>query len=402
MDLNNTSANLDDMHNTRENFKQVNNERMDQIEEKGSTDPLTEENLDKLNKALDSHSSKLARIEASMQRSGMEVKSYSFEDNGFDTYNKAFSSYLRKGAESGLGNTQPVDTVAPIGGSIDNGGYTVTQNMHSMIAANIENHSVMRKICSVQQISFMSLDIIDDSDTMTSQWVGDGSPVGDVGDGNVSRKTINAHELVAQPKATQRLVEDESIDIEMWLADRLAELFGNTEESAFINGGGDSSNQPMGILSYPSGNNVSSIERIQATAATTGTMIADDIFNLFYSLDGRYSSKASFLMSRSALHQARKIKDDNDNYLWHMSLTTGDDTLLGIPVYQSHAMPSPTAGSESVIIGDFSRYQIADRTAVKLLRDPYTAKPYIRFYATKCVGGNVIRTAGFKILKMSL
>ena len=180
------------------------------------------------------------------------------------------------------------------------------------------------------------------------------------------------------------------------MAYQLAEQFAAKEEEAFLKGTGDTNNQPTGITSYTTG-----IGLVESTATTDGGINTKDIVDLYYSLSEKYVGRASFVMPRSAVSAIRMLKDTTSGaYLWQPALLGGkEDTLMGCPVYQSAYMPALGAGSLSIIFGDFKFYQIVDRLGITILRDPYTAKPYVRFYTTKRVGGDVIRKEAFKMLK---
>ena len=139
---------------------------------------------------------------------------------------------------------------------------------------------------------------------------------------------------------------------------------------------------------------------IEAVTSTNSTLSFDenDILDLYYSLGDKYVNNASFLLPRTAMKQIRMLKDaTSGQYLWNPALLTGTtDTLLGCPIYQSSYMPAVGKGTKSIIFGNFSYYQIVDRIGIRILRDPFTSKPYIRFYTTKRVGGDVINTDAFK------
>ena len=275
------------------------------------------------------------------------------------------------------------------------GGYLLSPSMQKIITGELTNNCFMRQISSVQTISSSALEIIDDTSFATN-WIAENGTVEDSDVSVLNKKTIKVHELVAQPKVTQKLLDDASINIEEWLAYRLAEQFAQKEEEAFLKGTGDENNQPTGITNY-----TSDIELIESTSATAGGITAKDIVQLYYSLKEQYVNRASFVMPRSAVSAIRMLKDETSGaYLWQPALLGGkEDTLMGCPVYQSAYMPELGANSLSIIFGDFKFYQIVDRKDISILRDPYTAKPYVRFYTTKRVGGDIIRTEAFKMLQ---
>lgn len=386
---------IDQIGNAWEHFKQVNDERLKQVEKKGSADCLVLEELNKINNTIDEQKNKIEKFEISMSRPSFESKSKeNFEDNL--EHKKALNNYLKKGIEAPLANLETKSDFTSLTDSGSSyGGYLLSPNMQRIIAGEVNNNCFMRKICSVQTVSSSALEVIDDTNFSTS-WISETGTVNDTDSTVLSKITIKAHDLIAQPKVTQRLLDDSSIDIEEWLAYQLAEQFAQKEEEAFLKGTGDANNQPTGITNYATG-----IETVISSVATDGGFDQEDIVDLYYSLGEQYIGRSSFVMPREAVSAVRMLKDSTSGaYLWQPALLGGkEDTLMGCPVYQSAYMPSLGAGSLSIILGDFKFYQIVDRIGMQILRDPYSSKPYVRFYTTKRVGGDVTRKEAFVMLK---
>ena len=394
MNLTEISDRIDEIGNAWEHFKSVNDEKLKQIEKKGVADCLVMEELNKINNSLNEQKQKLEQIQISNSRPTFENKGVDFQENL--EHKKALNNYLKKGVDAPLANLETkADLTTATDSSSAYGGYLLTPNMQRIITGELNENCFMRKICSVQTISSSALEVIDDTSFATS-WISETGTVSDSNSSVLSKITIKAHELVAQPKVSQKLLDDASINIEEWLAYRLAEQFTQKEEEAFLKGTGDTNNQPTGITNYTSG-----IDITTSTSKTNGGIEAKDIISLYYSLKEQYVGRASFVMPRSAVSAIRMLKDSTSGaYLWQPALLGGkEDTLMGCPVYQSSNMPALGASSLSIIFGDFSFYQIVDRTDIRVLRDPYTSKPYVRFYTTKRVGGDVIRKEAFKMLK---
>ena len=394
MNLTEISDRIDEIGNAWEHFKSVNDEKLKQIEKKGVADCLVMEELNKINNSLNEQKQKLEQIQISNSRPTFENKGVDFQENL--EHKKALNNYLKKGVDAPLANLETkADLTTATDSSSAYGGYLLTPNMQRIITGELNENCFMRKICSVQTISSSALEVIDDTSFATS-WISETGTVSDSNSSVLSKITIKAHELVAQPKVSQKLLDDASINIEEWLAYRLAEQFAQKEEEAFLKGTGDINNQPTGITNYTSG-----IDITTSTSKTNGGIEAKDIISLYYSLKEQYVGRASFVMPRSAVSAIRMLKDSTSGaYLWQPALLGGkEDTLMGCPVYQSSNMPALGASSLSIIFGDFSFYQIVDRTDIRVLRDPYTSKPYVRFYTTKRVGGDVIRKEAFKMLK---
>lgn len=160
--------------------------------------------------------------------------------------------------------------------------------------------------------------------------------------------------------------------------------------------------KPNGILSYAAGTSWGQIE--QATSGTSGTIESDDIVKLYYKLKDEYAKNATFLMNRSTVQALRLLKDTaSDQYIWQPGLALGTpDTLFGAPVALASDMPAVVGGALSIAVGDFKRgYMIVDRVGIRMLRDPYTAKPFVLFYTTKRVGGEVVNFDAIKLLKVA-
>ena len=405
MSITEIKARVDQLGNAWENFKDVNNRRLDEIESKGSSDPLTENHLSKIGQKMDEYKSQVNKMQAAFNRP--EFDGDSFSGNGFASkglnygagakeHKKAFCEYLRKGSETALNN---LETKALSVGSDSDGGYLVSPQMSNNMVKTIFENSPMRKIANIETISSESLEIIEDNDEAAAGWTTETGVVSDTATPTIGKATITAHELYAQPKATQKLIDDSAVDIESWLGEKISQIFSKTENSSFING--DGSGKPRGILSYTAGTSWGQIEQI--TSGADGAISADNIMELYYSLDENYATNASFLMNRATVEEVRKLKDSNGHYLWNLGLAAGQaDTLMGAPVYQAADMPIPATGSLSIALGDFKAgYQIVDRTGIRILRDPFTEKPFVKFYATKRVGGAVVNFDAIKLLQLS-
>lgn len=381
-----------------EQFKSVNDRRLAEIEKKGSADPLTNEQLNKINHALDGYKSRLNTFETALLRPAKSADyGYSTGDSAGFEHKEAFCNYVRKGADADLSRLEK--KALSVGTDAD-GGYLVTPEMSSTLIRTIFETSPMRQLANVTTISSSSLEIIEDTDEAVVGWVAETDARSETATPQVNKKTITAHELYALPKATQKLLDDSSIDVEQWLAEKLADVFSRTENTAFVSG--DGSGQPMGILSYDAGTAWGEIEQINS--GTSAVVTADSVINLYYALKESYAIRSTFLMSRATVQQVRLLKETTtDQYLWQPGLAAGSpDTLLGVPVMQAADMPAPTADSLSIALADFKQaYQIVDRTGIRILRDPFTEKPFVKFYTTKRVGGDVTNFEAIKLLKLA-
>jgi HK97 family phage major capsid protein len=214
-----------------------------------------------------------------------------------------------------------------------------------------------------------------------------------------------AGEIYANPAITANLLDDADFDMAAWLALQLADEFAKQEGPAYI--AGDGVNKPNGLLTYATGGTAAAlhpggaIEVINSGAAAT--VVPDGLIDFVYKLSAPYRQGASWLMASTTAAAIRKLKDGQDNYLWEPNYTKdGTDTLLGYPVEIDENMPAIAAGAIPIAFGNFKRgYIINDRQGTRILRDPYTNKPYVNFYTTKRVGGGLQDPNAFKLMKIS-
>ena len=209
------------------------------------------------------------------------------------------------------------------------------------------------------------------------------------------------------PAATQTLLDDAVVNIDDWLAGEVETAFAEQEGVAFVTGNGVS--RPRGFLSYDAVANAAFVPgklgfvTTGAAGAFPATNPADVLFDLVYALRAGYRQNAGFVMSRRTQSTIRKFKDSDGNYLWQPPLAADRAaTLIGFPVTEAEAMPDLDTGSLSIAFGDFRRgYLVVDRIGLRVLRDPYSAKPYVLFYTTKRVGGGVQDFDAIKLLKFA-
>lgn len=382
---------LEEQGRAWEQFKQVNDRRLSEIEKRASADVLTVNHLESINKALDEQKDRLNKLETSAPALG------SSEEKGEKAeYKNIFVNYLRKGIEPSIAEMKALSV-----GSDPDGGYLVTPQMSSRIVKKVFETSPMRQLASVETISTDSLEFIVDNDEAASSWTSEQGSVSTTDTPTIDKKAIYVHEQYAKPKATQKLLDDASLDVESWLAEKVADVMARTENTAFISGNGVG--KPRGILTYTAGTTWGTIEQISSTSSTAGTLDSDDFISLLYGLKEVYAANASFVMNRSTVKSARQLKENTNNqYIWAPGLSASEpDSILGRPVYQFSDMPALGTNSLSVACADFARaYQIVDRTGIRVLRDPYSSKPFVEFYTTKRVGGDVVNFEAIKLLKM--
>lgn len=321
--------------------------------------------------------------------------------DGVAEYKRAFDAFMRKDERKLNADEFKALSV----GSDPDGGYVVHPDMSGRIVTRIFETSPMRAFASVQTISTDALEGLFDLDEAAAAWVAETQTRDETSTPQLRTYRIPVHELSAQPAATQKLLDDAEINMEAWLADKVADKFARTENAAFVNGNGDG--KPRGFLTYASGTTLpGQIERV-ITGVNGGFAAApnggDVLIDALYGLKAPYRANATWFMNRATTKLVRKIKDSDGAYLWSPGIAAGQPaTLLGYPVASFEDMPDPATDSLSIAVGDMrAAYQIVDRAGIRVLRDPFTAKPYIRFYTTKRVGGDVVNFEAIKLIEFT-
>lgn len=307
-------------------------------------------------------------------------------------YSGHFNKYLRKGQE--MTHEQKALSV----GSDTDGGYLVTPEMSSEIVKKVFESTPMRQLASVQTISSDALEIIQDLDEVGSGWVAEQSSRSETGTPQIKMIVIPVHELYAQPKATQKFLDDAGINVEAWLEGKVSEKFSRDEATGFVSGNGVG--KPRGILGYDAGTGFNQVEQVASTSI--GALAGDDFYELEGALKEAYRPNASALMNRLTMKAARKLKDSQGRYLWEPALNGKAQSMIaGYPIFIGSDMPTVAADALSIAFGDFKQaYQIVDRIGIRVVRDIYTAKPNVLFYTTKRVGGGMKNFEALKILKI--
>jgi HK97 family phage major capsid protein len=285
-------------------------------------------------------------------------------------------------------------------GSDPDGGYMVTPTIGQIITGVQFETSPIRQLADVQTISTDAYEAPRDDDEAAAGWVGEQEDRTETGTPKVGIQRIPVHELYANPKVTQKLLEDNAWNIESWLGNKIGDKFGRTEATAFVVGNGIK--KPRGFLTYASGpyaaGGSGKIE--QVAAGTGGTIAWDDLINVMTALKEYYLNGAVWLMQRATVGKAMLLKDGEGRYIWQQNQQVGKPSiLLGHEVRQAADMNAVGASALPIAFGNFKiGYTIVDRVGVSTLRDPYTAKPFVQFYTRKRVGGDVTNFEAIKLL----
>jgi HK97 family phage major capsid protein len=268
--------------------------------------------------------------------------------------------------------------------------------------------SPIRQIAAVQPISTDALEGMEDLGEAGCGYAGEHATSGDATTAQLGKYRIDVHIIDTEPKATQQLLDDAMVDVEAWLADKVGSKIGRFENSEFVNG---AANRIRGFCGYTTadddGTGVTWGQIGRVKTGVNGDFAAankgDKIHDLVGTLKSEYLNNARFVTRRSVVTAIRKFRDANGQYLWQPSLVLGTpEQLVGFPLVRAEDMPALAASSLSLAFGDFAQgYQIVDRQGFRVLRDPYTSKPYVKFYTTKRTGGAVINFEAIKLLQFA-
>jgi HK97 family phage major capsid protein len=341
----------------------------------------------------------LAWARNNMRRRGTDV--HDFGNAQLDAYKSAFQTYMRKGDQALSSDEIKALSV----GTDPDGGYVVNPDLSGRIVMKVFETSPMRAYASVQVISTDALEGLFDLNEASSGWVGETDSRTETNTPQLGKWRIPTHELYAKPTATQKLLDDAEINMEAWLAGKVAEKFARDEATAFVTGSGI--NRPRGFLTYASGTTLpGTIERF--ITGVNGAFAAapnggDVLINALYGLKAQYRANATWFMNRATTTLTRKLKDTDGAYVWSPGIAAGQPaTLLGYPVASFEDMPDPATDSLSIAVGDMREaYQIVDRIGIRTLRDPFSSKPYVEFYTTKRVGGDVVNFEAIKLIEFT-
>ena len=308
--------------------------------------------------------------------------------------------YLRKGSE------REVKSLS--GATLADGGYAVPQELDALIASQLMDISPIRRLAQVVQVGTSGYRKLIATGGTASGWVAETAGRPETDAPQFEEIAPPTGELYANPAASQAMLDDAAFDIEGWLASEIAMEFARAEGAAFVNGNG--TNRPMGFLSAPAAATTDGARpfgTLQYVASGDGGGFDANpdakLIDLVHTLKSGHRQGASWVMNSATLAEVRKLKTTDGALLWQPGLVEGQpDRLLGYPVVEAEDMPDIAANAFPIAFGNFKAgYLIAERSATTILRDPFTNKPFVHFYATKRVGGQVLDSAAIKLLKIA-
>jgi len=417
-------------------FKSANDVRLKAVEKNGVADPLLEDKVNKANEAVTELEIKLAdaqkeaknrmdKLELELQTAGLNAGQSSGQDDikneaalffsavqgkpvenvdvdAYVSYKQAFNHYLRRGDRA-----LPTDIKNALSvGSDPDGGQWVPASTTNKIIKKMFDTSPMRQIANVVTIGTDRLEIPKDLAEGTSGgWVGETASRAATATPEVGLQEIPVHEQYASPKATQKLIDDAQFPVENWLRNKIADKLISDENTAFVSGNGVM--KPRGFTDYSTltTNDASRAWGVlqHVLSGSSGALpdTPDELIDITGKLKAVYRRNAVWVMNRFTRSGLRKLNDSNTQYYLISDLSTGgSSSLLGFPIVEFDDMDSAGANNLVAAFGDFNTgYQVVDRAGIRVLRDPFTDKPYILYYTTKRVGGDVTNFDAIKILK---
>lgn len=386
-------------------YRSENDERLAELERKSSVDPLRDEKIARMDRAIDFCVDKIGAMETKSRRPAL---GFGAGETGLSPvaleHKGAFDAYMRSGEAHRL---QRLEMKSTMGTTAPDAGYLLPQHVEQAVLARIAGLSPIRSIANVQSISGSSLRKAVAASGSQTGWTADTAPSNSVAATAFTNLDFPTGELFSQPAATQTMLDDAAVDIEAWISAEIERAFAAEESAAFVNGNG--TNKPKGFLTYPTVANASwswgnlGFVASGAAGAFAASNPSDALVDLVHSLKTLYRQNGSFVMNRKTQGAIRKLKDAQGNYLWQPPSVQGARaTLMNFPLVEAENMPDIAANSLSIAFGDFERgYVVVDRIGMRTLRDPFSAKPYVLFYTTKRVGGGVQDFDAIKLMKFA-
>ncbi|QYX58078.1 phage major capsid protein [Roseovarius sp. SCSIO 43702] len=355
-------------------------------------DVVTTEKFERINASV-------GELQAAVDQANAQIAAMSISGTGSDgvrdqEYSDAFRAHFRKGEVQASLNK----------GTDSEGGYLAPVEWDRTITDKLVEVSPMRSIASVQSISTAGFKKLFNLRGTGSGWVGETAARPETTTPTFGEMSFAPGEIYANPAATQAMLDDAEVDLEAWIAGEVQTEFAKQEGLAFVSGNG--TNKPAGFLTFAAGAGNAATNPLGAiavkTAASATALDEDELLDLIYGVPSSYTDGARFVMNRTTMGVARKLRDNDGRQLWQPSMQAGQPSqLLGYPVTEMADMPDIATGTTPIAFGNFARaYLIVDRTGVRVQRDPFTQKPYVLFYTTKRVGGGVVDPQGLHILKM--
>lgn len=399
IDLKKINELLEDQGRAFKEFKETNDKRLE-AKADGKAVADMDAKLAKLNEVFEATQEAIKQMEKRAARPGTggDVDPVRAE------HKQAFGNFIRKGDDTGLADLQKKAYNITTDGD---GGFAVPEEMDRDILSLMVDVSPIREIANVRTVSSSDYKKLVNTRGTASGWVDEDDARTATNSSVMAQVTPFMGELYAYPQATQQMLDDVFFNAEQFIVDECYSEFAVKEGAAFV--GGDGTKKPKGFLAYTTAATADSarafgtLEHL-ATGVSAGWAAsnpADILITLVHKLKAGMRANARWVMNKGLMAEVRTFKDAEGNYLWRPGLEAGQPaTLLGYGITEAEDMPAKAANSLSIAFGDFKRgYTIVDRIGTRILRDPFTNKPYVGFYVTKRVGGMVVDSQAIKLLK---
>ena len=384
-----------DIKGAFDEFKKANDKELEAIKaEKGKLSGQVDTLNEKLGE-LDNLKSELEKEIKAAKRPGTTTGKESGE------YKAAFSQFVRKGNEDGLAELQQKAIQVAVD---EDGGYAAPEELDQSLLEILRQDNVMREECGSIIISASGYKKLVNVGGAGSGWVGETDDRPDTSSPKLKEIIATMGEIYAKPKSTQQALDDMFFDVEQWLSSEVAIEFAEQESAAFLLGNG--ANKPKGLLAHTmalTGDKDRAFGTLQNfNSGSSGSFDSDDLLNLIYGLRKGYRNGAKFMMNGLTQLYVRKFKDSQGNYLWQPGLQVDQpSSLMGYGIAENEDMPDVAADANAIVFGNFKRgYSVVDRMGTRVLRDPYSSKPYVEFYTTKRVGGLLTDSNAVKVLTL--
>jgi HK97 family phage major capsid protein len=395
-------ASHEEIMRLHEAFRQANDDRLAQLERRMSADVVTREQMDRVERMLGTQQ---ARLDQLMLKEARPALSPACGEALPSEHKQAFEAYVRRGDEAAL---RGLDSKAMSLGSPQDGGYLVPPETEAAIGKRLSQLSPIRGIAGVRTVSGAVLKKPFALSGPATGWVGETAARPQTASPQLTELQFPTMELYAMPAATASLLEDSAVDLDQCISGEVETAFAEQEAAAFVTG--DGVNKPRGFLDYPV------VEEGSWAWGSLGAVVtgvagalpeehpSDRLIEAIYALKAGYRQNAHWVMNRRTQAMLRKLKDADGNYLWQPPAAVGQKAMLmGFPLVEAEEMPDVAPDAAAIAFGDFQRgYLVVDRRGVHVLRDPYSAKPYVLFYTTKRVGGGVQDFDAIKLIRFGV
>ena len=377
-------------------FKEKNDKRLEAVEqEKGKLAGEVE--------TLNGKLSELDELKSALEEELKQVKRPAGgpQSKAASEHKTAFIGFMRKGKDDGL---RELERKALQVGVDEDGGYAVPEELDRTILNLLKDEVVMRQEATTITVGGANYKKLVNLGGTASGWVGETDARPETDASKLGQIEPFMGEIYGNPQATQTMLDDAFFNVEDWINSELAIEFAEQEEIAFTSGNG--TKKPKGFLAYASTLDpdktraFGTLQHILSGAAAGVT--ADAIIKLVYTLRKVHRNGEKFMMNNNSLFAIRILKDSEGNYLWRPGLELGQpSSLVGYGVAENEQMPDIAADAKAIAFGNFKRgYTIVDRIGTRILRDPYTKKPFVGFYTTKRTGGMLVDSQAIKLLQI--